>query len=280
MRLHYIGSTDDAPKTALLEAACRVRDIPFVHVDPGAFNYVDYTAVTGGEALYRANITAGASAIERFLLGPEVVTFYRSFERALLTGPGSYVVHAKKNIPIPRTIYFVTRDRQRLRAYVDYVGGFPVVLKATGASHGMGVMKLDSWEALFSVVDYVLPRHDGPVILRQFIDGRESARLIVLGNRVVDSIAYHAPPDDFRSNEGTVPNVTPQRFAAAVEKLAVQAVRVLGLEFGGVDVLLGEGSAMYVTEVNFPCNFARAQQLTGVDIAGQMVDYLVAKAAQ
>lgn len=54
------------------------------------------------------------------------------------------------------------------------------------------------------------------------------------------------------------------------------AVKALGLEFGGVDVMITNDGPK-VVEVNYPCFFPRCQMLTGVDIAGQMVEYLVNK---
>ena len=99
----------------------------------------------------------------------------------------------------------------------------------------------------------------------------------MLGDKVIDSIEYTANDGDFRSNEGAKPNVAPKKFTDEVEKLAVKATRALGLEFGGVDIMITNNGPK-VAEVNFPCFFPRCQQLTGTDIAGMMVDYLMEKA--
>ena len=109
-------------------------------------------------------------------------------------------------------------------------------------------------------------------MIRQFIPVTTSARLIVLGGKVVDSIEYRAPKNDFRSNVG-VPNVKPKKFAKGIEETAIKAVDALDLEFGGVDILI-HGDKHYLTEVNCPCFFARAQNSTGTDIASLMIDYL------
>lgn len=50
----------------------------------------------------------------------------------------------------------------------------------------------------------------------------------------------------------------------------------MGWEFSGVDILI-DGKNAYVSEVNFPCNFLRAQKTLKLDIALEMVKYLVAK---
>lgn len=136
-------------------------------------------------------------------------------------------------------------------------------------------MKVDSYGSLFSVADYIR-QQKGRVVLKEYCSLASSARLIVLGNRVIDSIEYSANKDDFRSNEGKVPNVTPKKFDAVVEEAAIKAVDKLGLEFGGVDIMITEGGPR-IAEANNPCFFARCQLLTGVNVARQMVKYLIEK---
>ena len=62
-----------------------------------------------------------------------------------------------------------------------------------------------------------------------------------------------------------VPDTTPWRVIVVGDDAAV-------LETPSGDLV--------VLEVNFPCFFAQAQQVTGVDVAGRMVEHLVAKAAR
>lgn len=180
-----------------------------------------------------------------------------------------------KNVPLPKIMYYIPKDRDALRRCVDYLGGFPICIKVLGGSHGVGVMKVDSYGSLFSVADYIKQQKNGAV-LKECCDVVSSARLIVLGDKVIDSIEYSANKDDFRSNEGKVPNVMPKKFDKTVKKVAIKAVQELGLEFGGVDIMITNNGPK-IAEVNNPCFFARCQLLTGIDIARQMVEYLVKK---
>ena len=60
--------------------------------------------------------------------------------------------------------------------------------------------------------------------------------------------------------------------------MAVKAVRSLGYEFGGVDILFEEETNNpYIAEVNFPCFFPTTQRLTNIDISGKMIDFLINK---
>lgn len=137
----------------------------------------------------------------------------------------------------------------------------------------MGVIRVDTSESLYSLVDLLLARKL-KIVLRQYIKVKTAARLIVLGTDVIGSLEYVAPPDDFRSNVGKTPEVHGRIYNEEINGLAVAAVQVLALDYGGVDILIDEAGKPYIAEVNFPCNFARAEQITGCDIGGKIIEWL------
>ncbi|HET9411394.1 MAG TPA: hypothetical protein VFO38_00910 [Candidatus Saccharimonadales bacterium] len=117
-------------------------------------------------------------------------------------------------------------------------------------------------------------------MMRKYIDYTAHARLIVLGNHVIDSIEYKREPNDFRSNVAKQPSVLAKEFSQAIQDAAVQSVQALDLEFGGVDILIQDDGQFYIAEVNFPCNFSRSQMTTQTDIAGAIIDFLATKSKQ
>jgi len=283
MKFFYISHPRRNPNiTKSIKAACQTRELDFIHINPARFDFTDDSNIpNAGDILFRSStVTANdglARTIERYLIHDKVATLYTSYERAISQYPQSYVIHAKHNLPVPTTIWNVPKERQLIAKYVDAVGGFPVIIKATGGSHGVGVMKIDSPESLYSVIDY-LNASKIRVIMRQFINARQSARHIILNGQVLASIEYSAPSDDFRTNVGVTPQVKPKQFSSHINDLAIKAVNTMGYEFGGVDILIDEDNKPYITEINFPCNFARAEKATGTDISGPIVDHLINKA--
>jgi len=285
MKLHYISHPRRNPNiTSSLKAACRKHSIDFIHINPFNFDFTDSTAIPAAKDLiYRASTSSAKDSlprtVEHFLIHDKVAHLYHSFARAMTVPLQSYAIHSKYNLPIPKTIWNMSRDRDLITKYVDYVGGFPVVLKATGGSHGVGVMKIDSLPSLLSIVDY-LHTSSRRVIMMEYIDSPITARIIVLNKKVVASIQYKSPPDDFRTNAGHVPNVSARTFPPTINKLAIKAVESLGYHFGGVDILIDKNKQPYIAEVNFPCNFARAESVTGINIAQQLVTFLVKQSSQ
>lgn len=276
MKLALLSSTTQKTTLELLIESCKNRGINYEVMNPQ--NTTPFLKLNDGDALYRITDVSsyGFAELEYQLVTSRIATFYKNNESLFINREeNDSLILFNKNIAVPKTANFIPKDRDELRNVVSMLGGFPLVIKSLGGSHGVGVMRVDSFASLFSVADYLI-KQGGRYVIKEYINTTSTARLIVLGDTVIDSIEYRANKDDFRSNEGKKPNVYRASFDNDVNDLAVKAVHALGLEFGGVDVLLSDTQPL-VAEVNFPCFFARCQLLTGTDISGMMVDYLVEK---
>ena len=260
----------------LFQKACDKRDIEYVEisVNLSKIDFPNFPKLVPGDMLYRVSANnQNAKKSEYSLAENFVSTFYDSADKIYRPASGLKLVRA--GVPIPKTIPVLTHDRDLLKTFSEELGGFPIILKAMGGKEGVGVMRLDSLESLCSVGDY-LSKTNGNFILREYIDVRETLRLVVLGDKVIAGMKYKASHDgDFRSNRKTqLNNVEVFEKDESIEKVAIASVKGMGLEFGGVDIILDENNNPYVLEVNFPCNFGEAQEFTGIDIAGLMIDYL------
>jgi len=277
--MNFYCLTDDKEKVTsnLLKGSCEERGINFIEIDSDSYDYSKKVHLSCQDILYKASVIRGANEVEKYLLNKEVTTLYSSFASALSVLPNQYVLCQIYKLPFPKFIPDITADRSLLKKYVDYLGGFPIIIKARKGSHGIGVMRVDSLPALFSLVDYLLTK-ENKFIMQEYINVKSSARLIVLGGKVIDSIEYSTSENDFRSNEGREPIVKKRKYDKALEVTAIKAVKAKGVDFAGVDILVNDNGGHYLLEMNFPCYFSRCQLLTNVDISGQMVDYLVSKA--
>lgn len=275
----------EAPKnnwaTELFQKACAEKNIEYaeISVNLSKVDFPNLPKLLPGDCLYRVTANnQNAKKVEYSLAEPFVATFYDSADRIFRPASGLKLVRA--GVSIPKTIPVLTHDRDLLKSFAQELGGFPIILKAMGGKEGVGVMRVDSIESLCSVADY-LSKSNGNFILREYIDVKETLRLVVLGDEVIAGMKYKASHEgDFRSNRKTqLDNVEIFEKDKAIEEVAVAAVKGMDLEFGGVDIILDEKGTPYVLEANFPCNFGEAQEFTGIDIAGKMVDYLVKKAS-
>lgn len=280
MKLFIIALPNQKTSIGLLSRACEKNKLDYEILDPNVTCPCDIN-VAKNDMVYRVSDAYhyGCLELEYHLIEKGATSFYKNNSPYLLNLENiDSILLGQSDIATPKTINYLPKDRDAMLKCIDYLGGFPIIIKALGGSHGVGVMKIETTESLFSVSDY-LRGQGGIFVMKEYCDVKSTARLIVLGDKVIDSIEYRANKGDFRSNEGTKPNTDVKEYDDATKELAVKATHALGLEFGGVDIM-NTPDGPKVAEVNFPCFFPRCQMLTSVDIADEMIKYLIVKTTQ
>lgn len=268
----------------LLKSAVLARGLEFVELESDTLEYNRIEElVEPGSLLYRI-AGGGRPALLEALIGDRAVSLKHDVTAIMARGFdwGSAIRLQQNGLPIIPTIFNVSKIQAPLvEAYVQHLGGWPVILKSAGGSHGSGVMKFDTLESLQAVLDHISNDKSHDLALRRFIPNAQHLRLVVLGEQVVSVIKYRPQKNDFRTNAVAIPQVDPVvEVTEDIKANAIQSVKVLGLEFGGVDILVADDKRPYIAEVNLPCNFARNQLNAGIDIAGLMVDFLLEKKRQ
>jgi len=277
MQFHLVD--DGVPEISknIIQEACRTREVEYIEHDSRKFVFEPESKVKPGNILFRPAVSQIAMRVEQFLYQPGVSTFYTDTWGILNYCNNSIVQFEANDIPIPRTFYINQNTRSVLDYYVEQLGGYPVVLKVLGHSSGIGVMKLDSKSTLYSVVDFVTAGGQVP-ILSAFVDNAVHWRCLVVGKKVIAGYVNPQEEGDFRTYGSTNKEDIFTEVDAEMNLIALNATQSLGVELGGVDMLRHESGRLYVLECNYPCYFAHAQQYGDVDVAGQIVDYLIDKA--
>lgn len=277
-RLVYVD--DGAPEagTRFLRASCDERGVAFVHVEARCFDFHASKRLVAGDLLYRPAVSFVSRRVEQFLHAPGVATFYADPDGVHHTCVNAPWAFQHAGLPIPRTLPAFTSDPTALAGYARRLGGFPLVFKFPGRSRGRGVGRVDSLASLVSLVERAGAGGGSPWLMA-YVPEAVHWRLVVVGDRVVASYRNATLQNDFRS----AATRDPADYAAAppegMTALAVRATQVLRLELGGVDVLEHPPTGrLYLLECNFPCYFAQAQDVAGVDVSGAMVDHLLGKA--
>lgn len=261
-----------------IKYACRQLKIEFIALNSLSIDYTNIPCLTASDLLY--NGARGSETLESILLNKDVATFYINTPDFVVSNADTTkysILHEKRGLLAPKTIFHITTDRHSLTKYIDYLGGFPIILKATGSTRGIGTIKIDSWQSLISIVDYLVSKND-KFILRQFIKAKSGCRLIVLGNEVIASA-------DFAMNEGDFRNAVDlkqvkyykREFSDALKITAVEATHMANVEFSGVDFLEDENGLFYLLEINFPTGFSGLIDVCHIDIPFKMVEYLIMK---
>ncbi|MDQ7015283.1 MAG: hypothetical protein Q9N68_02790, partial [Gammaproteobacteria bacterium] len=223
-----------------------------------------------GDLIYRSGADIACIRLEKFLFKHGVCGLYQQpfFECLEQT-----ILLQKAGISTPKTVYSLRADRRLLTRHIEYLGGFPLVIKIPGSEGGMGLIQVDSYPALTSLLDHL----GGSPLLMEYIEHACSYRLVVLGDEVIATKTLYPAAADFRSNSHGGQSDYRLEVPTAAKEIALHAAQILQLEFGGVDILARPDGTLVFAELNFPCYFADQQNEGGVDISGKILDYLRAK---
>ncbi|MBS1847706.1 MAG: hypothetical protein JST73_05465, partial [Actinobacteria bacterium] len=209
------------------------RDVEFIHVDTR--DEVPEIPETG-DLLYRPAVSIAAMRMERKLWHRGVATFHADPDGPFVAMQAPVELWIRLGLTVPRTFAATTSDRAVLDTLVEQCGGYPVVVKFHGGEGGIGVLRADSSPALYSIIDYGLAKGTAPSV-SAYIPDATHLRVIVVGDRAVTAYRNVTAGGDFRTFGSQDPDDYDLDISETLASLAVDAVRALRLEFGGVDIL-------------------------------------------
>ena len=179
---------------------------------------------------------------------------------------------AQHGLPIPPSL--TVGSATFLENAVAEVGNYPFILKPFHGTHGTGVMLLDTPTSLTSAVDALCDLHQDYVI-QSFIEEAAGVdiRVLVVGGEAVAAMKRSAPPGEFRANIHKGASGEAVALSDEYTRLAIEAAAALELEVAGVD-LLQTNKGPVVLEVNPSPGFEELESVTGIDIAGVIIEFV------
>lgn len=177
-------------------------------------------------------------------------------------------------IPFPDTGFI--NAYEGFQSVIDRLGGYPVVVKQASGRVGEGVFLVSDYHKAKLILHLHLETGKGMVVQR-FIppENRLDIRVLVIGGKVVGAMKLKPDPGDFRSNYHLTHKSWPVELLPEWEEIALKAANALGLEIAGVDLIVNSHGEPCVIELNYSPGFSGLEAATGLDIAGQIIDYVV-----
>jgi RimK family alpha-L-glutamate ligase len=150
-----------------------------------------------------------------------------------------------------------------------------VIVKPLFGSMGLGMARVSDEEMAFRVFRAV-EMVRGVFYLQRFIehDGAD-VRAFVVGDRVIGAIERRAP--GWLTNISRGGEARPFTLPVAWERMALTAARTVGADYAGVDLLPAKDGKVYLLEVNGIPGWEGLERATGIDVAGTIVDHLLAR---
>ncbi|MEQ8329534.1 MAG: 30S ribosomal protein S6--L-glutamate ligase [Longimicrobiales bacterium] len=157
---------------------------------------------------------------------------------------------------------------------IDLVGGAPLIVKLLEGTQGQGVVLAETRKAAESVID-AFRQLNANILVQEFI--KEAAgtdvRAFVVGDRVVASMKRTGAAGEFRSNLHRGGTAEATKLTTRERRTAVRAAKALGLVIAGVDMLRSDRGPLLM-EVNSSPGLEGIEGSTGVDVAGEIIEYV------
>jgi ribosomal protein S6--L-glutamate ligase len=181
-------------------------------------------------------------------------------------------VMARKGVAMPVTAFAKSpKDTDHVLAVV---GGAPLVVKLLQGSQGRGVVLAETDQAAASVIS-AFKDLEADILVQEFVAeaGGADVRCFVIGNQVVAAMRRQAKLGDFRSNLHQGGEASPVEITEAERDLSLRAVRALGLQVAGVDILRARDGPK-VIEVNASPGLQGIEKAADRDIAGLIIRHV------
>jgi len=179
---------------------------------------------------------------------------------------------ARDGVPQPHNMTAFTPEAA-LEAIETF--GYPVVLKPVVGSWGRLLAKINDRDAAEAVLEHKATlgsAQHSVFYIQEYIDkpGRD-IRAIVIGDKVLTAMyrmSEHWITNTARGGEGELCPITPE-----IEDICLRAAKGVGGGVLAVDVVEHPEKGLVVNEINHTMEFHTMQPVSGIDIAGEIVEY-------
>jgi len=186
---------------------------------------------------------------------------------------------AKAGLPQPRNVVAFTPE-SALEALEEL--GYPAVVKPVVGSWGRLLAKVndrDAAEAIFEHKATLGSTQHQVFYVQEYIDkpGRD-IRAIVIGERVLTAMyrkSAHWITNTARGGEGELCPITPE-----IESICLGAAQAMGGGVLAIDLIEHSERGYLINEVNHTMEFHTMQPLSGIDVAGEIVEYAMSLAKE
>ena len=175
-------------------------------------------------------------------------------------------------LPVPKTI--VNEQFDDAMAAFEALGG-DVVVKPLFGSEGRGIIRVSDKDTAYRVFRALeLSRY---IYYQQAYipHGNEDIRVFVVGDTAVAAMTRRGT--SWKSNISNGARGEPFKLDKSLADMSVRAVKAVGAEYAGVDVLPIAGGGYSFIEVNTIPGWKGLVKATGFDVAGYLADFVLKK---
>lgn len=173
-------------------------------------------------------------------------------------------------LPIPRTIV-AERFDDALAAFQELGGD--VVVKPLFGAEGRGMVRVTDNDTAFRVFKALELGHYIFYLQEYVPHNCEDIRVFVIGGEVAAAMLRRG--QGWKTNIANGAKATPLVLDATLRDMSIEAARLLGAVYAGVDILPLEEGGYALIEVNGIPGWRGLQAATGIDLAELLLDHIL-----
>jgi len=156
---------------------------------------------------------------------------------------------------------------------------YPAIIKTAGTGKGAEIYMIENVSEMAEVLKKrqdkgVRPRK---IVIQNFVDYKYDLRVLVIGERMY-CMRRIPKKGDFRANFSLGGSVELFQITPEIRDLTRRAIKSIGLEVAGVDILIDKKGKLYILEVNHTPGMIGMEEATGENISKIYLDYAIAHA--
>ena len=153
----------------------------------------------------------------------------------------------KFGLPTPRTAFI--SNESNIKTGLDMIGGkFPIILKTLTGTQGVGVIKIDTYEALVATVQ-AMWKLEAELLIQEYMPSKFDVRTFIVDNKIFASTKRVHSSYDFRSNTHRGAEAEPYILNDEEKELVLKAARLSRAYMVGVDHII-HNNKPYLLEIN------------------------------
>ena len=194
----------------------------------------------------------------------------------------TYLTLENKGIKMPKTIVAPFTFSNNPFSNFDFVYkavnklGLPLIIKEVNGSFGDQVYLLNSVEEIIKKIKEIFPKS---FLFQEYISSSfgTDIRIEVVNDKALGAVRRTSNGVDFRSNVlqgGKMEKIDPPKEYL---EMAERACKIIGLDFAGVDIMIGVNKEPILCEVNSNVHFKTFYKTTGINLASYIATYIISE---
>lgn len=289
MKILIIGNSQSKENQLLKkEARARKHQVKIISIADLIFSGKKNLLITTNQGQNIANFDAVLfRAINRHIIEAEIIAQYmREYGRIVvdeILARGNYQYHKffmhsrlwQRQIPQPLTFYPLNfRNFRKIAQKIK----IPVVVKHIKEMHGRSNFRFDNKKQLLNF--FKNKKRLGQYLIQEWYASPYYYRTLVIGNKVLGTMERLSLHCQNRPSLPLSQRSKKARLSPDLKKISLAATKALGIEFAGLDIMPDSQGHLRVLEINRSPRFKRFTQITGINVAQKVIEYLEKKNKQ